>query len=97
MNIENTILKKMKNLIIIYADNQRTIKLINNTIFKKRIKHIVVKYHYTRDMISKRTIKLKYRSISEMIADGLTKSLGSIQFSRFVKQLDMTKERSIVN
>ncbi len=89
--------KKMKNFIIIYADNQKTIKLINNSIFQKRIKHIAIKYPYTRDLISKKTIKLKYRSTSKMIADELTKSLNSIQFRRFVKQLNMTKRRSIVN
>ncbi len=81
----------MKNLIIIYADNQRAIKLVNNSIFQKRIKHITIKYHYTRDLISKKIIKLEYRSTSEMIADELTKSLNLIQFRRFVKQLNMTK------
>ncbi len=100
MNIENIVvshqkmndsLEKMKNLIIIYADNQRAIKLVNNSIFQKRIKHITIKYHYTRDLISKKAIKLKYRSTSEMIADGLTKSLSSVQFRRFMEQLDMAK------
>ncbi len=81
----------MKNFIIIYADNQKAIKLVNNSIFQKRIKHIMIKYHYIRDLISKKTIKLKYRSTSEMIADELTKSLNSRQFKRFVKQLDMTR------
>ncbi len=90
MSIEKTVSEK--NLIIIYADNQRAIKLANNPIFQKRIKYIAVKYHYTRDLISKGAIKLKYRSTSEMIADGLTKSLGPKQFKRFVKQLGMTKE-----
>ncbi len=97
MNIESIVFKKMKNSIIIYADNQKTIKLINNSIFQKRIKHIAIKYYYTRDLISKKTIKLRYRSISKMIADELTKSLNSKQFKRFVKQLDMTKSESIEN
>jgi hypothetical protein len=94
MNIEDIVLsnKKVENPIIIYADNQGAIKLINNPIFQKRIKHIAVKYHYTRDLISKGAIKLKYRPTSEMIADELTKPLGPIQFRRFVEQLDMTKE-----
>ncbi len=102
MNIESTVLshqkmksKKMKNLIIIYADNQKAIKLVNNSIFQKRIKHITIKYHYTRDLISKKIIKLKYRSTNEMITDELTKSLSSIQFRRFVKQLDITKSESM--
>ncbi len=91
MNIEGTVPQKVKNRIIIYADNQGVIKLANNPIFQKRTKHIAVKYHYTRDLISKGTIKLEYRSTSEMIADGLTKSLGSGQFKRFVEQLGRAK------
>jgi hypothetical protein len=81
--------------IVIYANNQKTIKLVNNSIFQKRTKHIVVKYHYTRDLISQRIIKLKFKFTAEMIVDELIKSLRSIQFKRFVNQLDMTiKERS---
>ncbi len=87
--------QKMKNSIIIYADNQKTVKFFSNSIFQKRIKHITIKYHHTRDLISKKTIKLKYRSINEMIADELTKSLDSKQFKKFVKQLDMTKRSTI--
>ncbi len=93
MSIEATV--PGKNPIIIYADNQRAIKLINNSIFQKRIKHIAIKYHYTRDLISKKIIMLKYRFTSEIIADELTKSLDSKQFKRFVKQLDMTKSESM--
>ena len=35
------------NLITIYADNQKAIKLTINLVFQKRSKHIAVKYHYT--------------------------------------------------
>ncbi len=91
MRIDDTV---SDNSTIIYANNQRTIKLVNNSIFQKRTKHIVVKYHYTRDLISQRTIKLEYRLIAQMIADELIKSLKSIQFKRFTDQLSMTKRRS---
>ncbi len=80
------------NSTVIYADNQETIKLVNNSIFQKRTKHIVVKYHYNRDLISQKVIKLKFKFTAEMIVDELIKSLRSIQFKRFVDQLKMTKE-----
>jgi hypothetical protein len=60
MNIDDTVSEKNQSTVI-YADNQETIKLINNSIFQKRTKHIAVKYHYTKDLISQREIKLKYR------------------------------------
>ncbi len=50
MSIEKTMLDK--NSTIIYANNQEIIKLANSLIFQKRTKHIVVKYHYTRNLIS---------------------------------------------
>ncbi len=93
MNIERTM--SDKNSTIIYANNQRVIKLVNNSIFQKRTKHIVVKYHYTRNLISQKVIKLKYWLIAEMIADDLIKSLESVQFKRFVDQLRMIKKRSM--
>jgi hypothetical protein len=90
MSIERTM--SGKNSTIIYANNQGAIKLANNSIFQKRTKHIVVKYHYTRNLISQEAIKLEYRSTAEMIADDLIKSLGSVQFKRFIDQLRMTKK-----
>jgi hypothetical protein len=92
MRIDDTV--SDKNSTVIYADNQKAIKLVNNLIFQKRTKHIAVKYHYTRDLISQEKIKLKYRLIAQMIADDLIKSLKSIQFKRFIDQLEMTKKRS---
>ncbi len=65
-------------LTIIYADNQKVIKLTNNFVFQKRIKHIAVKFHYTRDLIKHENVELSYKSIEQMIVDELTKSLESI-------------------
>jgi hypothetical protein len=93
MSIDDTVSEKNQSTII-YADNQRAIKLANNSIFQKRTKHIAVKYHYTRDLISQREIKLKYRLTAQMIADDLIKSLEPIQFKRFIDQLEMTKRES---
>jgi hypothetical protein len=92
MRIDGTV--SDKNSTVIYADNQGAIKLVNNLIFQKRTKHIVVKYHYTRDLISQGAIKLEYRLTAAMIADGLIKPLGSIQFKRFIDQLGMAKKGS---
>jgi hypothetical protein len=91
MRIDGTVSGKNQSTVI-YADNQEAIKLANNSIFQKRTKHIVVKYHYTKDLISQEAIKLEYRLTAEMIADGLTKPLGPVQFKRFIDQLGMTKK-----
>ncbi len=77
------------NLIIIYSDNQKTIKFTNNLIFQKRIKYINVKYHYTRNLIKHENVELSYKSINQIIVDELTKSLKSILFEKFVTSLNM--------
>jgi hypothetical protein len=93
MGIDGTVSGKNQSTVI-YADNQGAIKLVNNSIFQKRTKHIAVKYHCTRDLISQGAIKLEYRLTAAMIADGLIKLLGSIQFKRFIDQLGMAKRGS---
>ncbi len=77
-------------LIIIFANNQRVIKLTENFVFQKRTKHIAIKYHYTRDLIKHEDVQLIYKTIDQMIVDELIKSLESILFKKFVASLDMT-------
>ena len=79
-----------KGATIIYADNQGAIKLAENPIFQRRSKHILIRYHYTRDRVQKGKIKLEYKSTQEIIADRLTKPLGPITFEKFVNSLGLT-------
>ena len=79
-----------KNATIIFADNQEAIRLAKNPIFQRRSKHILVRYHYTRDLIQQGEIKLEYKNTKDMIADGLTKLLGPIAFEKFVGLLRLT-------
>ncbi len=76
-------------LIIIFANNQKIIKLTENFVFQKRTKHIAIKYHYIRDLIKHENVQLIYKTIDQMIVDELTKSLKSILFKKFVASLDM--------
>jgi hypothetical protein len=94
MSIEKTVSEKNQSTVI-YANNQRAIKIVNNSISQKRTKHIVVKYHYTRNLISQRKIKLQYRFTTKMIANDLIKSLRPVQFKRLIDQLNMTIKKSI--
>lgn len=72
---------------IIFQDNQSTIKFSNNPTYSQRTKHIDVRYHCIRNWITDGTVKLQYQSTLEMIADGLTKALGSNKFKLFVERL----------
>ena len=58
---------------IIYEDNQSTINLSKDWIFRKRTKHIDVKYHLVRHQVIEKKILLCYCPSQSMIADMLTK------------------------
>lgn len=61
--------------IVIYNDNQSAQKIVSNQVFHKRTKHIAVKYHYIRELVSNKQIDLKYMPGTEMVADICTKPL----------------------
>ena len=46
--------------IMIYCDNKSCIKISENPIFHDRLKHIEIKYHFTRDYVQRRTVELQY-------------------------------------
>eukprot|EP00921_Rhytidocystis_pertsovi_P024188 GHVQ01038870.1.p1 GENE.GHVQ01038870.1~~GHVQ01038870.1.p1 ORF type:complete len:202 (-),score=4.19 GHVQ01038870.1:19-624(-) len=61
--------------VTIFEDNQGCIALANNPVLQKRGKHIDIRYHFVRNLVSSKCIILKYVSTNEMIADSLTKSV----------------------
>ncbi len=71
------------NSTIILADNQATIKMSSNLVNHFRAKHIDTSYHYVRNKVEERAIRLKYILIDQMMIDNLIKSLNSGKFLRF--------------
>jgi hypothetical protein len=61
--------------LLIYEDNQSTIKLAKNPVNHSRTKHIAVIHHATRDLVEDNTIRLEYLQTDAMLADGFTKPL----------------------
>ena len=61
--------------VTIYQDNQGTIALANNPVHHARAKHIDVRAHRVRELISHGDIQLIYVPTDYMVADALTKSL----------------------
>ena len=74
---------------VVWADNQKTIVLAENSEFHRRIKHIDVKYHWIRKTIADDKISLKYLLISKIIADGLIKPLNTKKFAIFLNMMNM--------
>lgn len=65
--------KVSKNLL--FVDNQSAVKLIKNSEFHQRSKHIDVKYHFIRDLYENKIIDVKYICTDYQLADIFTKPL----------------------
>ncbi|KAK8951018.1 hypothetical protein KSP39_PZI003140 [Platanthera zijinensis] len=64
----------------IMVDNTSAIALAKNPIFHNRTKHLQIKLHHTRDLVSRGEIELSYCKTENQIADALTKPLSAPTF-----------------
>lgn len=71
-----------KNETLLNCDNKSAICIASNNMYSNRTKHIDVKFHFIREKIADKSIKLNYVSTKSMIADILTKSVTTDTFKR---------------
>lgn len=81
--------KYVETPILIYCDNQSAIELSKNAILHKRSKHIDISFHFTRELVEKKEIKVIYLRTDQMLADVLTKSLPKIKHQRCITMLNL--------
>ncbi|KAH9696739.1 MI domain-containing protein [Citrus sinensis] len=74
----------------IYCDNMSAIALTKNPVFHAKSKHIELRYHYIRDLVSKGEVNMEFISTNEQPADFLTKAIIIEKFEKFKKQLKIT-------
>ena len=58
----------------IYSDNQSSMRLMRSGVYHGRTKHIDVRHHYVRDLITEGLVKFSFLPTSELPADVLTKA-----------------------
>jgi len=83
--------------LIVYQDNESTIKLMKNGIVGGRSKHIKIRFAWIKEAINNGDFELMYKSTDEMIADGMTKAKQGNDFKVFKKAAGIqtrTKERA---
>ena len=73
----------------IFEDNQSTIAMTKNPQHHGKAKHIDIKFHYVREMVTMNKIELKYCKSDEMIADMWTKGIGKMQFAKLRSMIGM--------
>ena len=73
----------------LFGDNQGSIFLSSNPVQEKRIKHIDLRYHFIRDVITSKQVELFFIEGANNPADLFTKNLGHIKFLKFREQLGL--------
>jgi hypothetical protein len=78
--LKNELLNEIGDVPRLMVDNQSAIKLIKNSQFHKRSKHIDIKYHFIRDHYEKGHFIVGYVNSKDQKADVLTKGLAKDGF-----------------
>ena len=77
----------------ICGDNQGSIFIASNPVTEKRSKHIDIRYHFIREVISRKLTEVFFIDGDDNPADLLTKNLGSVKFLKFRAQLGLTFQK----
>ena len=72
---------------LLRGDNQGSIKLAEDPQYRRRTRHIHVRYHYVREQIEIGNIHVEYVSTEENLADILTKALPKPAHARITAKL----------
>lgn len=67
------------------VDNQGCIALAKNPVHQQRSKHIDVRYHFLRNVVSDRVVELYYVPSKENVADVLTKPVSHYRIRELCK------------
>ena len=82
------------------CDSQSTIHLIRNPVYHAKTKHIEVRFHHIRELVTEKTLEVRKIDIEVNIADSLTKPLleqrfGALRTSDRVGQIQMMSKRYV--
>jgi hypothetical protein len=74
---------------ILFSDNQSAISLAKDHQYHARTKHIDIRFHFIRWVITEGTLRLIYCPTDDMVADTLTKALPSAKTKHFANELGL--------
>ena len=66
---------EIKELVVMFCDNTSAINISKNPVMHSKTKNISIKYHFVRELVQDKEIRLEYVHTKEHIADIFTKSL----------------------
>jgi hypothetical protein len=71
----------------IYCDNTRTISISKNPVIHSKMKHIPIKYHFLREQVIEKNIKVEYVGTKEHVSYIFTKPLPRESFENLRQRL----------
>ena len=69
--------------VTIREDNQGTIATAENPSNHSRMKHVSIRYHFVRDKVAEKAIRIEYLPTDDNVADVMTKALACDKFDKF--------------
>ena len=69
------------------CDNTSAISISKNSVMHSKTKHIPIKYHFLREQVLEKKVKLEYVSSKEQVVDIFTKPLPREAFEYLRKKL----------
>ena len=88
------LLVKYEHLIVINCDNKSAINISKNLVMHSKTKNIPIKYHFLRDQVSQKVVKLEYVDTKEQVVDIFTKPLPKEAFEHIKRKLGLTSPYS---
>ncbi|XP_031249939.1 secreted RxLR effector protein 161-like [Pistacia vera] len=79
--------KLLNGLVIVYSDSQSAIHLGKNLVYHERTKHVNVRYHFVRDMISRKELNLMKIPTKDNTVDMATKVVTLAKFKHCLNLL----------
>ena len=76
---------------LLKMDNQASLKDIKHQFFRKRGRHISIKYHFVKDTITSRRMNAEHVSSQDNLADLLSKPVDTNTFKRLKKRILNTR------
>ena len=67
--------EEVTKLVILYCDNTSAINISKNLVMHTKTKYIAIKYHYVRELVEDKQVKMEYIHTKEKIIDIFTKPL----------------------
>jgi hypothetical protein len=71
----------------IYFDNTSAISISKNPVMHSKTKHIPIKYHFLREQVAEKNIRVEYVGTKEQVADIFTKPLPQEAFEYLRQRL----------